>query len=104
MTRQWIIDFCDRQQGRSARLAGLTSFRFGNRNALERLALAMERFWFNCKLRAIGYSRQRLNALAARLKATAEREIAANNSLSGPEPAAGSGYAEGTGSPGGLRK
>ena len=78
MTRQWIIDFCDRQQGRSARLAGLTSFRFGNRNALERLALAMERFWFNCKLRAIGYSRQRLNALAARLKATAEREIAAN--------------------------
>ena len=100
MTRQWIIDFCDRQQGRSARLAGLTSFRFGNRNALERLALAMERFWFNCKLRAIGYSRQRLNALAARLKATAEREIAANKGASGPGPAAGPGYAERTGSAG----
>ena len=32
------------------------------------------------------------------------RKRAVNNSLSGPEPAAGSGYAEGTGSPGGLRK
>ena len=83
MTRQWMIDFCDRQQGVAARLAGLASFRFGNRNALERLALAMERFWFNRKLLAMGYSKARLNALAVRLKATAEREIAANTQAEG---------------------
>ena len=100
MTRQWIIDFCDRWQGWSARLAGLASLRFGNRNALERLLLAAERFWFDRKLLAMGYSKARLNALAARLKATAEREIAANKGASGPGPAAGPGYAERTGSAG----
>ena len=89
MTRQWMIDFCDRWQGWSARLAGLASLRFGNRNALERLLLAAERFWFDRKLLAMGYSKARLNALAARLKATAEREIAANTRSSISDPAAG---------------
>ena len=81
--RQMMIDFCERRQSRAGRMAGRLARKYGDKFPLVKACHFFERFWFDRKLLAMGYSKARLNALAARLKATAEREIAANTQAEG---------------------
>lgn len=79
--RQMMIDFCERRQSRAGRMAGRLARKYGDKFPLVKVCHFFERFWFDRKLRCLGYSRKRLKQLAERLKQTAAREIAANTRI-----------------------
>lgn len=78
MMRATMIDFCERRQQSAGRMAGRLARNYGDKFPLIPVCHFFERFWFDRKLRCLGYSRKRLKLLAERLKQTAAREISAN--------------------------